>query len=782
MAKPLLTVGITCFNDEKYLRICIDSVLEQTYPRLEVIVVDDCSTDNSPAVFQQYGDRIRVIRHEKNSGSLTQGRRDVIAGATGEYIAHLDADDFLDPHYAERQISEFLSDPELDWVAPNLNVVDEHGRLTSRWDYKDFPSDAREGLIRGYHTASVPVPKNGLFKTAFLRRNNLSWYELPDTRQGEDALTCIEYLRHNPKIKLIPDYLLNYRVHGKNMSARPEERIKMVIGLKEHYIANLSEVLYLNHPALLVPRYNSPDYLALKFFMLSLDFYQTKNAFKVPDIFSNEQTLERVRDNLSLFDEPIRRYANESLSYSSRYASELDEILRTVSPVDTDPSGLTPEVPAPCKQGITRDEDKRDIQSYEDILAINPECCEALNGIGELLFVQGDKTRAVRYIRRAVEVCPDDPRSLNNAAVMAFEEKDFEIAEQHLRRALKADRSLPDTRINLCTLWGETYARTAPSQQKANEVLETLRWIADNAPDDERGQLLLENRQLRDSLVSRFANLLSASNERILLHRPGNGALKYLMDSWCEVLNFMGLTTGVIDWGENTEAAFKRFQPTVFITVADPAYIAQLDYQFISGYRATHGLRIGHISTFEHAYEPCDFLATFHLAPERDDTFKNADRPLISLPFGINPLRHYMKPGIAIWDYFFVGTNSPFKLNETKSYLGPILGKYRGILAGTNWNAGLGELQIKDAAEFYQFAQVYPNYHVARQMEEFNEVNEPSSFRRAAALNLSTTRLPCLLFSPTTKWRSPDHPRNITRCSPISYIIRGIERGTSARG
>lgn len=719
MKYPLITIGVTCYNNEKYVQTCIDSILSQTYPHIEIIVVDDCSMDKSVSILKKYGNRIKLIQHETNSGGLMQGRKDVIAAASGEYVHHLDADDFLQPEFAVRLVKEFQNDPNLDWAASNLNVVNEQGAIVDKWDYRDFPSDVMPGLYRGYHTTSVPVPKNGLFKLSFIRKNDLSWYQLPHTAQGEDAFTCIKYLECNPKIKLIPDYLVNFRVHGQNMSAKVVERVKMAIDLKEYYIRHFNEMVYLFHPQFLRLEYGSDEYLALKYYLITTDFYNAKRNFRLPAIFQGETTKHEIHESLRLFDEPIRKYANLSLSYSGSHAHDLKLLIIEVDGGRV-PTGLIAEGHRVLELG----DFSRAKTTFESALREIPHSVEALRGLAESCYGLGDLQEAERYSATALKMAPNDPQTLNNAGVILYAGKNYSRAEATFRKVLSVDSHYADAYFNLCELWGAVTSKTPPDPVRKRDLLNAVRWIGENAPDSNRDILLRENRQLRETLLQQYHHAYENSERRILLHRPGNGALKYLMDSWREVLNYMGIETAVINWGERTDAKCESFRPNVFITVADPSYIGQLDLDYLRRYRREQGLQVGHISTFEHSFEPCDFLITFHLDPSRDPVMSKADLPLLSLPFAINPLQHYMRPGTEVWDHFFVGTNSPFKTQETESYLLPIIRNHRGILAGTKWGGGIGELRVEEAAVLYNFARIYPNYHVRRQMEEFNEANE----------------------------------------------------------
>ncbi len=724
MKKPLVTIGVTCYNNEKYVKTCIDSILNQTYENIEVIVVDDCSTDNSVPLLLEYGDTLTLIRHETNTGGLLQGRKDVLAAATGEFVHHLDADDFLEPEFAERLVEEFLKDPALDWVASNLNVVDDQGKLVERWNYKDFPTDPMQGLYRGFHTASVPVPKNGLFRLSFIRKNNLSWYQLPHTAQGEDAYTCIKYLECNPKIKLIPDFLVNYRIHGQNMSTKVEERVKMVIDLKEYYINHFNEMVYLFHPDFLKLDYHSDEYLALKYYLLAMDFHAAKKNFRVPVHLAGESTSKEIRKCLRLFDEPIRKYAELSLQHSKTYESQLAALLSELTEDKDMEHEEVSRLIAEGQRKLTLGDFSAAKASFTSALEKERRSVEAQCGLGEACFALGDISQAEKHFTAALQHAPHHPQLLNDRGVVLFAQGKYQEAEKAFRMTLANDPDHADAHFNLCELWGKTCVSRAPEPRWKEDVLRSLSWLSEHAPDPNRQSLLEENHRLRNKLMEKYHNRYHDTETRILLHRPGNGALKYLMDSWQAVLTYMGIPATVLNWGKNTKTVCETFRPTVFITVADPAYIEQLDYDYLKRCRQESGLQIGHISTFEHRYEPCDFLITFHLDPQRDPAMARTDLPLLSLPFAVNPLIHYMRPGVDVWDYFFVGTNSPFKAEETRQYLLPILQKQRGILAGTNWGYGIGELTVDEAALFYNFARIYPNYHVHRQMEEFNEINE----------------------------------------------------------
>lgn len=96
MDEMLISVIVPIYNAEKYLKICIDSIINQSYYNIQIILVDDGSEDNCPAICDEYAqlDTRIIVIHKKNQG-LVLARKSGLQIATGEYITFVDADDFL---------------------------------------------------------------------------------------------------------------------------------------------------------------------------------------------------------------------------------------------------------------------------------------------------------------------------------------------------------------------------------------------------------------------------------------------------------------------------------------------------------------------------------------------------------------------------------------------------------------------------------------------------------------------------------------------------------------
>ena len=124
-----VSVIMPTFNHARYLRAAIDSALAQTHPPHEVIVVDDGSTDATPAILSEYGDRIRAMR-QPNAG-VAAARNAGLATASGDYVAFLDSDDVWAPDKLERQLALFAANPALGLVHCGVERMDANGSRLS---------------------------------------------------------------------------------------------------------------------------------------------------------------------------------------------------------------------------------------------------------------------------------------------------------------------------------------------------------------------------------------------------------------------------------------------------------------------------------------------------------------------------------------------------------------------------------------------------------------------------------------------------------------------------
>lgn len=169
MTHSLISVVIPVYNGSRYLRACIDSALNQTYPQIEIVAVNDGSKDNSMEILKSYGDRILVI-DQANSGQAI-ARNNGVKASHGELVAFLDQDDVWDDIKLERQAALLNRHSNALATYCDHRGIDEHGVVTSQSGALYYPRTSGqilEHLIRGNFilSASLVMLRRSAFDAA----------------------------------------------------------------------------------------------------------------------------------------------------------------------------------------------------------------------------------------------------------------------------------------------------------------------------------------------------------------------------------------------------------------------------------------------------------------------------------------------------------------------------------------------------------------------------------------------------------------------------------------
>jgi glycosyltransferase involved in cell wall biosynthesis len=216
VAQGTVSFVIPNYNHARYLGQAIESALAQTYSNVEVIVVDDGSTDDSSAVARAFGDRIRYI-YQCNAG-LSAARNTGVQAAQGEYIALLDADDLVEPTYAERLLSVLAQVPEAAGAYCAFRFVDQENRPLYRVESRTTPPSALYGaLLNGNYW----VPESLLARRACYAAMGEFDTSL---RACEDWDVWLRFSRHYSLVG-IEDVLIRYRVVVGSMSSDPRRML-----------------------------------------------------------------------------------------------------------------------------------------------------------------------------------------------------------------------------------------------------------------------------------------------------------------------------------------------------------------------------------------------------------------------------------------------------------------------------------------------------------------------------------------------------------------------------
>lgn len=191
--EKLISVVIPCYNHEKYIEKTVRSVLQQTYPNIEVLVADDCSTDNSVAVLQTIQDaRLKLFPFQRNQGTVFT-LNFLLKQAKGDYIATLGSDDYFAPDKLEKQLNVMERDPALGAVFSWAEIVDgndiPHDKSSSfpidvfQEDNKSSAEWIRHFFLNGNHLchSSAMVRRSvqddvGLYRPAYRQLHDYDYW------------------------------------------------------------------------------------------------------------------------------------------------------------------------------------------------------------------------------------------------------------------------------------------------------------------------------------------------------------------------------------------------------------------------------------------------------------------------------------------------------------------------------------------------------------------------------------------------------------------------------
>ena len=246
---PSVSVVLSVYNGEAYLRSALDSILAQTFRDFEVVCIDDGATDSSPAILAEYAerdDRVRVLTQENQglSAALNRG----LSEARGDLIARMDQDDLSHPERFERMVAVFEHEPDTALVSCNLQIIDGDGQPRRVYDA------ARDQDLAGWFL--LFFNHVGGHSQVMYRRDaalDAGSYDLAELHTQDYGLWC--RLSERGTVRILPEALQSYRFHSASLSrTRRGEQMHYTALVAQRHIENtlgsapsLDEVKALQH-------------------------------------------------------------------------------------------------------------------------------------------------------------------------------------------------------------------------------------------------------------------------------------------------------------------------------------------------------------------------------------------------------------------------------------------------------------------------------------------------------------------------------------------------------
>ena len=291
-----ISVVVPVYNVEKYLRKCIDSIINQTYKNLEIILVDDGSPDKCGEICDEYAkkdDRIKVI-HKKNAG-VSSARNDGIDNATGEYIIFVDSDDWLEDNAIEIMVDK-LNEYDYDCVFCNFYMNTKKDKKVRDFLDENYKNDdIYNNIFKIINLPNFNSPWSKLFKAKIIKENNL--YFPKDIPICEDGIFFISYIENIKSIVFVSEPVYNYSV--TNASSAMVKYHRDYYKYIKIFTDTLKKVLMSNSV------YSTSENDWQKFVSVNIDMLLSHYLFKSPNL---KDTAKNIQNVISEFKEEINHF------------------------------------------------------------------------------------------------------------------------------------------------------------------------------------------------------------------------------------------------------------------------------------------------------------------------------------------------------------------------------------------------------------------------------------------------------------------------------------------
>lgn len=245
-----LSIIVPVYNTEKYLSKCLYSIIGQTMQDIEIICVDDGSTDSSPHILKDYADkdkRIRVI-HQENGG-LVSARKAGVKAANGIYIGYVDSDDWVEPEMYER-LYDCAMENRADMVSSGYffegNYVSEHydGVPEGMYDAERI-GFLRENTIYSFSAKDVGIRGSLCCKIFLAEKLKEVQINIPEAvSMSEDKLCVVSYLLACSRVYILKEAFYHYMIHPESMVHAADSQYLLKVNAVYQYFLGLY-----GHPA-----------------------------------------------------------------------------------------------------------------------------------------------------------------------------------------------------------------------------------------------------------------------------------------------------------------------------------------------------------------------------------------------------------------------------------------------------------------------------------------------------------------------------------------------------
>jgi len=271
--KPLVSVVIPCYNGEQFVCRTIESVLQQTYQRHEIIVVNDGSKDNTYEILVPYADKNSIHLITKPNTGVSDSRNIGMKYVNGAYILFLDADDILEPDFIEKRVEMLEKDLSLDYCTGEIIWIDEHDHLLpmpkkQSGIYKDTIHN-----VASFNSDFSTCPSAYIFRYSSIKRKNVLFNKKISSPADRYFLLELGYDTKGEYVK--QGGKLRYRINTHSMSHLFSK--KLILDQENYYYEVLNHHLLKSEDSKILTQKMSyqmfASFFKLKMYKTSLTYF-----------------------------------------------------------------------------------------------------------------------------------------------------------------------------------------------------------------------------------------------------------------------------------------------------------------------------------------------------------------------------------------------------------------------------------------------------------------------------------------------------------------------------
>ncbi|TCN22197.1 glycosyltransferase family 2 protein [Mesobacillus foraminis] len=274
MDKFKVSIIVPVFNCEQYISNCLESIVSQTHRNIEIILVNDGSSDNSESIIKKFMEKDKriVYFYQENSGP-SAARNTGITNSNGKYLVFVDSDDTIDNSYVESLLKAIVA-TRSDIVCCGYKDISEYG-IVNYTDFKVEKGDSLSAYIKMASHGTGGVLWSKIYKKDIIETNNLRMNK--KLFMSEDLIFVLQYLTYCKNFNAIPQYLYNYnRLNQKSISCN------ISIDYMDNYVKVWEEIITTLKP-LSLKDFNLEKLITKKVqeFVLNIVESQSKNLHTI---------------------------------------------------------------------------------------------------------------------------------------------------------------------------------------------------------------------------------------------------------------------------------------------------------------------------------------------------------------------------------------------------------------------------------------------------------------------------------------------------------------------